>query len=56
MVNEIGRIIISLVLLGLAGLLYWLGFRSVEAALQLGATNAASVIIGGEITYWLKPS
>ncbi len=56
MIREIGRIVISLVLLGIVGLLYWLGFNSAEVALKLGATNLASVIIGAEITYWLKPS
>lgn len=54
-VREIGRILISLLLLGLVGFLYWMGFQSVEAALKLGMTNLASVILGAELTYWLKP-
>jgi len=53
--KEIGRILISLFLLALVGFLYWMGFRSAEVALKLGMTNLASVIVGAEITYWLKP-
>lgn len=55
MIREIGRILVSLLLLVLVGFLYWMGFGSVEAALKLGMTNLASVILGAELTYWLKP-
>ena len=55
MIREIGRIVVSLVLIGLAGFLYWLGFGSAEVALKLGATNIASVILTAITLYWLKP-
>lgn len=55
-INEIGKIIVSIVLLGLVGFLYSLGFSAAEVALKLGATNTASLIIGAELVYWLKPT
>lgn len=55
MVREIGRILVSLGLLGVIGFLYHNGFASPETAEQLGCTNVASVMIGALTTYWLKP-
>lgn len=55
-VREIGRILVSLLLVVLAGFLYWLGFGSADIALKLGATNVATMILTGVIAYWLKPS
>lgn len=56
MIREIGRIVVSVILLGIVAFLYCLGFTATETALQLGVTNLASVIVGAEITYWFKPS
>lgn len=55
MIQEIGRILVSLSLLVLAGLLYWLGFSGPEKAAAMGMTNVGSAIVGATITYWLKP-
>ena len=55
MLQELGRILVSLGLLGLIGFLYHNGFASPEAAERMGCTNAASVMIGALTTYWLKP-
>ena len=55
MLTEISRILVSLVLLGMAIFLYCCGLQSPETAMQLGMTNTASVIIGANLTYWLKP-
>lgn len=55
MIREIGRIIVSLFLLAVGAFLYWLGFGSVDIALKLGATNAATAIFTANIAYWLKP-
>ena len=56
MVQEIGRILVSLSLLVLAGLLYWMGVGSPEKVAALGMTNVASAIVGATLTYWLKPT
>ena len=56
MIREIGRIIISLCLLALAGFLLFLGIGAPEAAQALGFGTIAGLIIGTTLTYWLKPS
>ena len=48
MLQELGRILVSLGLLGLIGFLYHNGFSAPEA-------NIASVMVGALTTYWLKP-
>ena len=55
MLQELGRILVSLGLLALIGFLYHNGFASPEAAEKMGCTNVASVMIGALTTYWLKP-
>ena len=55
MIQELGRILVSLGLLALIGFLYHNGFASPEAAEKMGCTNVASVMIGALTTYWLKP-
>jgi len=52
--QEIGRILVSLVLLIIAGFLFYFGFKFPEPAQALGAGAMAGTIIGAEITYWLK--
>jgi multisubunit Na+/H+ antiporter MnhB subunit len=54
MLTEISRILVSLLLLGMATFLYACGLHAPEAAMQLGMTNTASVIVGANLTYWLK--
>jgi len=55
MLQEILRVLVSLVLIVLAGFLYWCGFHSIDADFKLGATNIASVILTANVTYWLRP-
>jgi len=55
MIREIGRLIISLCLLALAGGLFYLGFKFPEPAQALGAGALGGTIIGAILTYWLKP-
>jgi hypothetical protein len=55
MTREIGRIVISILLLGLAGFLLYLGFSMPEPAQALGVGAISGAIIGAEIAYWLKP-
>ena len=47
MLQELGRILVSLGLLGLIGFLYHNGFSAPEA-------NIASVMVGALTSYWLK--
>lgn len=54
MVKEVSRILVSLTLLGIAVFLYCCGVHSPETAAQLGMTNTASVIVGANLTYWLR--
>jgi hypothetical protein len=54
MLTEVSRILVSLTFLGMAVFLYACGLHSPEAAMQLGMSNTASVIVGANITYWLK--
>lgn len=55
MASEIGRILVSLILLALAGFLFYLGFTMPEPAGALGVGAIGGTIIGAEIAYWLKP-
>ena len=55
MLQEVGRILVSLGLLALIGFLYRNGFGAPEAAEKLGCTNVASLMVGALTTYWLKP-
>lgn len=55
MVREIGRIIISLCLLALAGFLFYLGFKLPEPAQALGIGAVAGGIVSALLVYWLKP-
>ena len=55
MLQEVGRILVSLGLLALIGFLYCNGFGAPEAAEKLGCTNVASLMVGALTTYWLKP-
>jgi len=54
-VREIGRILISLCLIGLATCLLYLGFNMPDPAQGLGISSIAGAIIGSLLTYWLKP-
>jgi len=54
LLREIARLAVSALLICLAGFLYWCGLTHPEEALQLGATNVASLIVGANIAYWLK--
>jgi hypothetical protein len=54
MLTEISRILVSLTFLGMAIFLYVCGLHSPEVAMQLGMSNTASVIVGANLTYWLK--
>jgi hypothetical protein len=55
MLQEIARVLVSLVLLVLAGFLYWCGFHSADVDFKLGASNIATAIIFANLTYWLRP-
>ena len=55
MLQEIARILVSLVLIVLAGFLYWCGFHSTDPDFKLGASNIATAIIFANLTYWLRP-
>lgn len=54
-VKEIGRILVSLGLLGLAAFLFYCGVNFPEPAQALGAGAVGGTIIGAILTYWLKP-
>lgn len=54
-IQEIGRILISLCLLAIAGCLFYFGFKFPEPAQSLGAGGIGGTIIGAILTYWLKP-
>ena len=55
MSKEIGRLLMSGVLMGMAGYLYHLGFGAPDLGVTMGATNVASAIISANLVYWLKP-
>ncbi len=55
MTREIGRIVISVLLLGFAGFLFYFAFTIPEPAAAAGAGTLGGTIVGAEITYWLKP-
>jgi len=55
MLQELARVLISLVLIVLAGFLYWCGFHSIDADFKLGASNIATAIIVANLGYWLRP-
>ena len=54
MVKEIGRILVSLFLLILAGGLFYIGFKFPEPAQSLGVGALGGTIVGAILTYWLK--
>jgi hypothetical protein len=54
-VKEIGRILVSVILLALAGFLFYCGVNFPEPAQALGAVAVGGTIIGAILTYWLKP-
>ena len=56
MIEELGRILISVLLLGFAGYLFFAGFKAPEVSTALGAGAMAGTIIGAIVMYWLKPS
>jgi hypothetical protein len=53
--QEIGRILISLMLLVMAGFLFWCSMRTSDIGTAKGMGDTAGVIIGGNLTYWLAP-
>jgi len=56
MIQEVGRLVVSICLLVLVAFLYGHGFSSPDVAEKLGCTNLASVTVGAITTYWLKPA
>jgi hypothetical protein len=56
MLDAICRLLVSFVLLVLAGFLYWCGFHSIDTDFKLGASNIATAIIVANIGYWLRPA
>jgi hypothetical protein len=54
MIREIGRILISLCLLALAGFLFYCGVNFPEPAQALGAGALGGTIVGATLAYWLK--
>jgi uncharacterized membrane protein len=55
-IKEISRVIITALLLGLVAFLYWCAFnKPTEQTLSLSLTNVASLIVGGVLTFWLRP-
>ena len=56
MLDAICRLVVSVLLIVLAGFLYWCGFHSMDAEFKLGATNVASVILTANVSYWLRPT
>lgn len=55
MIKEVGRIIISLCLLGAAVFLLYFGLQSPEPAQALGIGVISGGVLGSLTTYWLKP-
>ena len=55
MIRELGRILVSLSLIALAGVLYWVGMRDPDTAIKLATTNTATATITAISVYWLKP-
>ena len=53
--RQVGRLIISLVLIGLIVLLYYWSFIAPDVALKVGMTNTATVILMALLHYWLAP-
>tara|TARA_Y100000310_G_scaffold338319_2_gene427633 strand:+ start:856 stop:1026 length:171 start_codon:yes stop_codon:yes gene_type:complete len=56
LVREIGRILITLVLLAIAGSLLFAGLKFPEPTQALGTGALAGTVLGAVITYWLKAS
>lgn len=56
MLDAICRLVVSVLLIVLAGFLYWCGFHSTDAEFKLGASNLATAILVANIGYWLRPS
>lgn len=56
MLEEIGRIMVSLFLLGMASALFYWGVHFPQPAQALGVGALGGTIIGSLMTYWLKPS
>lgn len=56
MLTEICRLVVSVLLIVVAGFLYWCGFDAADEAVKIGATNIASVILTATVTYWLRPT
>lgn len=55
-IREIGRVLVSLCLVGLVAFLFHLAFQSPTVAEAVGISGLAGVILGGLVGYWLKPS
>lgn len=54
-IREIGRILVSLLLLVLAGFLFYFGLQSAQAAQALGIGAVGGSIVSAVLMYWLKP-
>jgi len=56
MTTEICRLVVSVLLIVVAGFLYWSAFGSADADTKLAASNIATAIFMGCLTYWLRPT
>jgi hypothetical protein len=55
MIDEICRLVISVLLVVVAGFLYWCAFHYTEVDTKIAASNIATAIFMANLTYWLRP-
>lgn len=56
MARELGRILISVILLAIATYLFYEGCKSPSREMAVALTDVASGIITGNLVYWLAPA
>lgn len=56
MIDAICRLLVSLLLIVVAGFLYWCAFHTTDVDVKVGASNIATAIFMGNLTYWLRPT
>ena len=55
MIKELGRLLVSLSLIAIAGGLYWCAWGDPDVGIKLGFSNTATGMITAISMYWLKP-
>jgi divalent metal cation (Fe/Co/Zn/Cd) transporter len=56
MLEAISRLVVSVLLIVVAGFLYWCAFHYTEVDTKIAASNIATAIFMGNLTYWLRPA